>query len=77
MTRDDRRDQGSRLNRRTDAEIEAMAKASVAAASTEGFYFDDVNPVEVADRLARMLRAGRDEGPPGSAAGRQTLMRSW
>jgi hypothetical protein len=68
---DDRRKSGFRLNGRTDAEIEAMAKASVAELSAQGFFFDDVNPVEVAERLARMLRRARDEGPPGLAAGRR------
>ena len=59
---DDRRKSGFRLNGRTDAEIEAIAKASVAELSAPGFLFDDVNPVEVAERLARTLRASRDEG---------------
>jgi hypothetical protein len=54
---DDRRKWGFRLNGRTDAEIEAIAKASVAELSAQGFFFDDVNPVEVAERLARTLRA--------------------
>ena len=61
---DDRRKPGFRLNGRTDAEIEAMAKASIAELSAQGFFFDDVNPVEVAERLDRMLCAARDEGPP-------------
>ena len=69
---DDRRKSGFRLNGRTDAEIEAMAKASIVELSAQGFFFDDVNPVEVAERLARMLRAARDEGLLGSAAGRWT-----
>jgi hypothetical protein len=54
-----------------------MAKASAAEFSAQGFFFGDVNPVEVADGYARMLRAARDEGPPGSAAGRRTRARSW
>ena len=61
---DDRRKSGFRLNGRTDAEIEAMAKASVAELSAQGFFSDDVNPVEVAERLARMLCAARDEELP-------------
>ena len=74
---DDRREQGSRLNGGTDAEIEAMARASAAKLSAQGFFFDDVNPVEDAERFARMLRAARDEGPPGSVAGRRTRARQW
>ena len=54
---DDRRKSGFRLNGRTDAEIEAIAKASVAELSAKGFFLDTVNPVEVAQRLARTLRA--------------------
>jgi hypothetical protein len=61
---DDRRKLGFRLNGRTDAEIEAIAKASVAELSAQGFFFDDVNPVEVAERLARTLSASRDEELP-------------
>jgi hypothetical protein len=61
---DDRRKSGFRPNGRTDAEIEAIAKASVAELSAQGFFFDDVNPVEVAERLARTLRASRDEELP-------------
>jgi hypothetical protein len=61
-------EQGFRLNGSTDAEIEAMAKASAAEFSAQGFFFDDVNPVEVTARLARLLRPPRDEGPRGSAA---------
>ena len=49
-----------------------MAKASVAELSAQGFFLT-VNLVEVAERLARMLRAARDEGPPG----RRTRARSW
>jgi hypothetical protein len=74
---DDRRKPGFRLSGSTDAKLEAMARASVAELSAQGFFFDDVNPVEVAERLASMLRAACDEGPPGSAAGRRTRTRSW
>jgi hypothetical protein len=74
---DDRRKSGFRLDGRIDAEIEAMAKASIAELSAQGFFFDDVNPVEVAERLARMPQAARDEGLAGSAAGRRTRARSW
>lgn len=73
---DDRRKSGFRLNGRTDAEIAAMAKASIAELSAKGFFLDTVNPVEVAERLARTLRAARDEGPSGSAGGRRTRVRS-
>jgi hypothetical protein len=61
---DDRRKSGFRLNGRTDAEIEAIAKASVAELSAQGFFFDDDNPVEVGERLARTLSASRDEELP-------------
>ena len=74
---DDRRAQGFRLNGSTDAEIDGLAKASAAELSTQRFFFGDVNPVEEAERFARMRRAARDEGPPGSAAGRRTRARSW
>jgi hypothetical protein len=73
----DRREQGFRLNGSTDAEIEAFVKASAAELSAQGFFFGDVNPVEVVKRFARPLRAARDEGPSGSAAGRRTGARSW
>jgi hypothetical protein len=62
--------QGFRLNGRTDAEIEAMAKMSIAEVSAL------VNRLEVAGPLARMLRAACNEGTPGSAAGRRTRQ-SW
>ena len=56
---DNRRKSGFRLNGRTDAETEAMAKASVAELSRQGFFFDDVNPVEVAERLSNAARVAR------------------
>jgi hypothetical protein len=68
---DDRRKSGFRLNGHTDAEIEAIAKASIAELSAKGVFLDTVNPVEVAEHLARMLRPARDEGSPRSAAGRR------
>jgi hypothetical protein len=40
---DDRRKPGLRLNGRSDAEIEDMAKVSVAELSTQEFFSDDVN----------------------------------
>jgi hypothetical protein len=61
MMGDDRQKPDFRLNDRTDAEIEAIAKVGVAELSAQGFFFDDVNPVEVAERLARTLSASRDE----------------
>ena len=73
---DDQRNPGVRLNAPIDAGIKAMAKASMAEPSAKGFFLDTVNPVEVVERLARMLRAARDEGPHGSAAGRRTRARS-
>jgi hypothetical protein len=73
---DDQRKPGLPLDGLTDAEIEAMAKASVAELAVQQSFFDEVNPVEVDECLARM-RAARDEGPAGSAAGRQTRARSW
>jgi hypothetical protein len=54
---DERRKSGFRLNGHTDAESEAIAKPSVAELPAQGFFFDDVNPLEVAERLARTLRA--------------------
>jgi hypothetical protein len=76
VTGDDRRKPGLPLDGLAHVEIEAMAKASVAELAVQRFFFDDVNPVEVDERLARM-RAARDEGPSGSAAGRRTRARSW
>ena len=72
---DNRRKRGLRLNGRFDAEIEAMAKVSLVELSAHDSVSDDVNPVEVAERLGRMLRAARNEGVLGSA-GRRTE-RSW
>jgi hypothetical protein len=66
----DRTKSGFQLKGRTDAEIEAMAKVSLAEVSAH------VNRLEVARRLARMLRAACNEGASGSAAGRRTR-RSW
>jgi hypothetical protein len=74
---DDQRKPGFPLDGLTDAEIEAMALASVAEPVVHRFFFDDVDPVAVDERLARMLRAARGEGPPGSAAGRRTGAQSW
>jgi hypothetical protein len=65
-----------RLTDRTDAEIEAMAKTSVAELSAQRFFFDEVNPVEVAKRLARMPRPPRRRAA-GSAAGRRVQARLW
>jgi hypothetical protein len=73
---DDRRKPGFPLGGITDAEIEATAKASVAELAVHRFSFDDVDPVEVDEPLARM-RAARDAGPSGSPAGRRTRARSW
>ena len=64
MISDDRRKRGLRLNGRSDAEIEAMAKVSVGELSAQEFFSDDLNPDEVAERLARMLCASRDEELP-------------
>jgi hypothetical protein len=75
MMSDDRRKRSLRHEGRNDAEIEAIAKGSVAEFSAQRFIFDDVNPVEAAKRLARTLRPPRDEGPPGSAAGKRTRAR--
>jgi hypothetical protein len=61
---DDRRKSGFRLKGRTDAEIEAIARRASPSLSAQGFFFDDVNPVEVAKRLTRTLRASRDEELP-------------
>jgi hypothetical protein len=55
---DDRRKR-FRLKGRTDAEIQAITKASVAELLVQGFFFDDVNPIGVTERLARMLRPPR------------------
>ena len=76
MTRDDRIKSGFKLKGRTDAEIEAMAQDEPRRAFGPRFVSDDVNPVEVVERLVRTLRAARNEGVLGSAAGRRTE-RSW
>ena len=73
---DDRGKRGLRLNGRTDAELDAMATASTAELSAQGFFFDNVNPVEVAERLARMLRAARGGGKTDSGAVMVTA-RAW
>jgi hypothetical protein len=58
---DDQRKPGLPLDGLTDAEIEAMAKASVAELAVHRFVSDDVNTVEMGERRARM-RATRDKG---------------
>jgi hypothetical protein len=73
---DDRRKPGFPLDCLTHAEIEDMAKASVAELAAQRFVSDDVDSAEVDERRA-MMRAARDEGPSGSAAGRRTRARSW
>ena len=60
---DNRRKRGLRLNGRFEAKIEAMAKESVAELRP-GVLSDDLNPNEVAERLARMLCAARHEELP-------------
>jgi hypothetical protein len=72
---DDRREPGFPLDC-LHAEIEDMAKASVAELADQRFVSDDVDSVEVDERRA-IMRAARDEGPSGSAAGRRTRARSW
>ena len=73
---DDRRKPGFPLDGLTRAEIEDMAKASVAELAAQRFVSDDVDSVEVDERRA-IMRAARDEGPSGSAAGTRTRAGSW
>jgi hypothetical protein len=71
-------EQGSGLNGRTDAEIEAMAKVSVAEHSAQGFFFGDVNPVEVAEPLARSCGSRAMKGRRDlRATGRRTRVSLW
>jgi hypothetical protein len=72
----DRRKPGFPLDCLTHAEIEDMAKASVADVAAQRFVSDDVDSVEV-DECRAIMRAARDEGPSRSAAARRTRARSW
>ena len=77
MMSDDRRKPGFRLNGRTDAKIEATANArAVAELSAQGFFFDDVNPVEVAERLAKNAAGGARRRAGGISGGKMDSARS-
>jgi hypothetical protein len=56
VTGDDRRESGFPLDCLTHAEIEDMAKASVAELAAQRFVSDDVDSVEVDERRAKCVR---------------------